>query len=43
MRLSGVSISSRNKVKSIGFVNNPVAPLSIALFGSGPPFGTKLT
>jgi len=26
-----VSISSRNKVKSIGFVNNPVAPFSIAL------------
>ena len=42
-RLSGVSISSRNKVKSMGFVNNPVAPPSIALFGSGPPFGTNLT
>jgi hypothetical protein len=26
MRWSGVSISSSNKVKSIGFVNNPVAP-----------------
>jgi hypothetical protein len=26
-----ISISSRNKVKSIGFVNNPVAPFSTAL------------
>jgi hypothetical protein len=31
VRSSRVSISSRNKVKSIGFVNNPVAPFSIAL------------
>jgi hypothetical protein len=31
MRSSRLSISSRNKVKSIGFINNPVSSFAIAL------------